>query len=274
MNAVSNKASLVAEYRRLLSSDWKRSFPDDVLALLWATVGDRVSANGDAALADLLNPRSTRPLPQQYCGALIERIANASSFLNLFDLPSLPEDYVPPARPGKPAAQAIRLAVHLTLHAHLDLSGDTGFFRDVQALGFQAAVHYVLPDLRDKHPGEHALLLQALGLFAAACETADAAQASYLRSLVQGALGRTEERLEALLASVRLTPPDDHSYLTKAQEYWSELLDLERHGDAEEFLFTLHWQSLPEQRDEIRAMIVDAIQYAAKGGKSKSRFAR
>lgn len=149
-------------------------------------------------------------------------------------------------------------------------------FHDVQALGFQAALHYLLPELRDKHAGEHALLLRALVLFAAACETADPAHAAYLRSQIQGYLGRIEERLETLLASVRLTPPEDHSYLTKAQEYWSELLDLNRYSEAEEFLFTLHWRSLPQQRDEIRAMIVAAIRYAQTNGrgKRKNRLAR
>ena len=52
---------------------------------------------------------------------------------------------------------------------------------------------------------------------------------------------------------------DDHSFLTKAQEYWMELIDLKRYSEAEEFLFSLRW-SLPNQQDEIREMVHDAYQ--------------
>jgi hypothetical protein len=262
MLTIKANAANAAQYRRMLRSDWKRGLADDVLALLWATVGHRTSASVNSALGELLNPKSTRPLPQPLCSAVVERVINAGKFLNRNELPPLSDDYVPPARPTKLAAHAVRLATYLTLQAHVDLSGNVAFFRDVQALAFQAALHGILPEIRDKHVHEHAFLLHALALFAAGSETPDPAHASYLRSLIQGCLGRTDERLHALLASFRLTPPEDHSYLTKAQEYWSELLDLERYAQAEEFLFSLHWRALPAPRDEIRAMIVDAIQYA------------
>ena len=63
------------------------------------------------------------------------------------------------------------------------------------------------------------------------------------------------------MLAFRFTSPEDHSYLTKAQEYWSELLDQAKFKEAEDFLFSLHWWSLPTQQDEVRDMVVDAVKF-------------
>ena len=133
------------------------------------------------------------------------------------------------------------------------------FLTDVQALAFQAAIHYVLPQLEPKHPDEHAILLNAAALFSLEFASCDPAHYAYMTSMIYGYLGDDELRLRTLQASFRFTPPDDHSFLTKAQEYWMELIDLKRYSEAEEFLFSLRWLC-PNQQDEIREMVHDAYQ--------------
>jgi len=80
-----------------------------------------------------------------------------------------------------------------------------------------------------------------------------------------------ETSLESLAASFRFTSPRDHSYLTKAQEYWSELLDRGKFEEAERFLFSLHLQSLPDQQEEVQEMILKAIRYIVKNEKRPRR---
>jgi hypothetical protein len=184
--------------------------------------------------------------------------------VRLSRLPELPTDYVPPTRPSSLARQANKLAVYLTLQAHTAVAGKTEFLADVQALAFQAAIHFVLPEVRRKHPLEHSLLLHSAVLFAISYSAYEPAHYAYMMSMIHDYLGDQEQRLRSLYASFRFTPPQDHSYRTKAQEFWSELLDQNRSEEAERFLLSLHWWSLPSQGDEIREMIVDAFKYILK----------
>src|SRR5947209_1865164 len=95
----------VAAYKRLLLSDWKRAFPDEVVALLWSAVaGGRNSAQADSAL-DWLNPDARVPLPEAFGPALVRRIAGVTKVVRFADLPTLPDDYRLPRRPTKRASQ-------------------------------------------------------------------------------------------------------------------------------------------------------------------------
>lgn len=249
--------SQIAEYQRLLVSEWKKSFPDEVLALLWSSVAPAASA--EDSLRRLLDPATNGVFPVEYVMGLAQRIGDASRFAALqAELPPLPKDFEA-KRFSRPAWQAHRLAVYLTLPAHVSLSGDVAFFRDVQSLAFQAALHFVLPALASKHPSEHALLLHTCALFPLEYHAIDPGHFYYLTSMVHGYLGHSEERLRFLYASFRVTRPEEHSFLTKAEELWAELLDLGRYEEAEKFLFSLHWWCLPSQQDEVRLMIVDAL---------------
>jgi hypothetical protein len=186
----------------------------------------------------------------------------------------LPIDYDPPKRPSKVVVQALRLTAYLTLRAHNKLVGDVAFFRDLQALAFHAAMHFILPAVGAKDPAEHAILLHALALFPLEYLASDPAQCYYLFSMLYGYRKDTQMRLHLLEEAFRLTRPDDHTFLTRAQEYWSELLDAGREEEAESFLFSLHRWALPSQQDEVREMMVSAIRHIDLPAKQRSSAGR
>lgn len=249
----------IAQYQRLLVSEWTKDLPDAVLSLLWSSLHSKGPA--DDPLFKLLNPNVNSTFPSKFFRSLLDAIGNASKFLHLGDLPQLPVAYDASKRLSKNAWQANRLAAYLTLQASTKFSGDVEFFRDLQAFAFQAAVHFVLPAIAEKHPAEHTILLHALWLFTLEYVALDPAHYCYLVGMLHGYLGNGEERLRFLQASFRLTRPEDHSFLTKAQEVWTELLDQGRYDEAEKFLFSLHWWALPGQQDEVREMMVHAFKH-------------
>lgn len=127
----------------------------------------------------------------------------------------------------------------------------------------------MLPALRGKHDAEHALLLHAAALFPLAYSAYDPAHYAYMMAMIHGYLGDEKGRLQALYASFRFTSPHDHSYLTKAQEYWMELIDSQKLEQAEEFMLSLPWWSLPSQQEEVRKMIVLAFKQNLKSKGSR-----
>ncbi len=215
-------AQNIAQYQRLLASEWGKKFPEEVLTLLWALVsGARLRRE---SMVGLLDPR-TAPFDLEAFQRVVDRISQAAAFIPIAGLGVRPSRYSPPRRLSNAVRVANRLSCYLTLSAHCSLAGDREFLADIQALAFQAAVHFVLPEIRIKHPAEHAILLHAGALFAVGYAARDQAHFAYMLSAIHGYLGHDEQRLRALLASFRFTSPRDHSYLTKAQEYWSEYLD-------------------------------------------------
>jgi hypothetical protein len=269
MISVRSGSNLDTTYRRLLTSEWKRTFPEEVVELLWAAVSPGQD-DGDADLCVLLNPKCAAPLPAAFVNTLAWRLREAGKFVAFPEIPPPPGHFEIAQRPAKAVLQALRLATYLTLQAHAELSRPSPFFRDLQALAFQAALHFVLPDIRTKHTTEHSLLLNAAALFAVEYAAVDLAHFAYLLAQLHGYLGNNDQRLQCLHAAFRFTAPEDHSYLTKAQEYWSELLDQRRFAEAQEFLFGLHWRALPSQREEIRQMIVAALQHSNANGRVRN----
>jgi hypothetical protein len=259
MVAMISKKQYINEYRRLLVSEWKKDFPDEVLSLLWGVVSAHLPKPPGAPLLKLLDPDYKSEFPNTYFESIVHKISEATGFIRWEKLPALPAAYAPPKKYSKSVWRANRLSGYLTLPAHASLRGDVGFLVDVQALAFQAAIHYVLPEIRGKHAAEHAILLHAAALFALGYSASDPAHYSYLISMIHDYLGNEDQRLRTLYASFRCTLPCDHSYLTKAQEYWSELLDRGRDKEAAEFLFSLRWWCLPTQQDEVQKMWVDAF---------------
>jgi hypothetical protein len=261
MITVRANSRLILDYKRLLVSEWTRTFPQQVLELLWDAIGARQSSNENGRLRPLLDPANVASFPTEYFRSIVDRIANGTKFVRVAELPELPAEYQPPKRPPAAVWQSVRLVTYLTLQAHATVDGDTSFFADAQALAFQAATHVLLPTLREKHTAEHALLLHAATLFALGYAAVDPAHYAYMMSMIFDYLGDEEQHLRSLYASFRFTSPQDHSYLTKAQEYWSDLLDVHRYQEAQEFLFSLHWWSLPTQHEEVREMITEAFRH-------------
>jgi hypothetical protein len=166
-------------------------------------------------------------------------------------------------KPSRLALHALRLAVGLTLHSGTALEGAIDFLQDVQTLAFHAGIHCVLPGLRKKAAAEVPILLHALALFPLEYAGSDPAQFAYLMAELHGAIDNPAERLRSLYAAFRMTPPEDHTFLTRAQEYWMELLDNDQPQEAERFLYSLHFAALPDQQDEVREMVLAALQHLA-----------
>ncbi len=257
----------IREYRHLLLSDWNSGFPDAVLDLLWVIVSKNATAQNENSLIQILDPQNVTSFPTQFFRSVLASFSGGRKFVRLPNLPDLPSNYTPPKRMTKDAWLACRLSTYLTLQALTTVEGDVGFLADVQALAFQAAIHDLLPRLRDKRPAEHSILLHSVTLYSVGHVVQDPAHCAYMVSQVYDYLNDKETRLESLAASFRFTSLKDHSYLTKAQEYWSELLDRGNFEEAEQFLFSLHLQSLPEQQKEVQEMIVKALRFITKNEK-------
>jgi hypothetical protein len=240
-----------------------------VLGLLWSTLNERGPVEQTAPLWQMLDPKETGLFPEDFFRSIVARIADGTRFVRLAKLPKLPAEYVPPEASSVLARRADTLAAYLTLPAHTAITGDSDFFLDVLALAFQAAIHFVLPELRKKHPAEHSILLHSAVLFCVGYSAYEAAHYAYMMSMIHGYLGDEDQRLQSLFASFRLTSPRDHSYLTKAQEVCTELLDQQRFEEAERFLLSLSRWSLPTQQDEVREMVVDAFKYIVKAKRTK-----
>jgi hypothetical protein len=268
MATLCSDAECIAEYKRLLASDWKRDFPDKVLRLLWSIVGDNRARPDGALLDGLLNPEESNRFPTDVFQGVLQRISELDKLIPLRRLPTLPSQLSIHKSVSKHTWHAARLSTYLTLAAHVPLSGNVELLIDAQALAFQAAIHFVLPGLKRRYPGEHSILLHSASLFPMQYVGYDVAHCLYMLSMIYDYVGDAALRLRYLSGAFRATSPDDHSFLTKAQEYSSALLDNGQNDAALSFLFELQRESLPAHQDEIREMIrvtVESIQRRKKG---------
>jgi len=261
----------IRKYRSLLLADWKKGFADEVLDLLWEIVSKKGIAEEENALIQILDPKNTSSFPAQFFREVLASFSGGWKFVRAANLPDLPSNYEPPVRMTKDVWLACKLSTYLALRALATVEGDVAFLADVQSLAFQAAIHVVLPGLRAKQPVEHSILLHSITLFSVGYWVVDPGHCAYMMSELYDYLNDKDTRLESLAASFRFTSPNDHSYLTKAQEYWSELLDRGKFEEAEQFLFSLHLQSLPDQQQEVQEMIVKALRYIMRNEKRPRR---
>jgi hypothetical protein len=251
---------LIARYQRLLLADWHSDLPDQVQAILWAALR-RDGPTSGPHLLDLLNPAATPDAVAVGLVPLLELLRSSARFVRIAGMPKLDAGFIAPRRSTKPGAQAVQLSAALCIHAGLNIEGNAAWLRDLQALAFQAAAQFVLPALGDKHTAERAALLQAMLLFALEFHGTDPAHYAYLLAVLHGCLGQDDARLRFLYAAFRCTPPEDHTFLTKAEEYWTELLEARRHDEAERFLAALHWWALPSQQIEVGEMMTAAFKH-------------
>jgi hypothetical protein len=141
-----------------------------------------------------------------------------------------------------------------------EVRGETGLFRDLQSLLYLNVVDSLLPQLQSAGLTEaHDLLVNALGYHSTVVWRDEAAHQQYLLSVLAGYVGDRELEGSSLLASFRLTDPEQHDYLTLAQCYWAYLLENRRQGDAETFLLGVYRRAPRESLAEIREMIDDTF---------------
>ncbi len=248
-------ADKFARYKKLVDSDWnKRTFQgvvelfDDVVRGAESRIADNLD------LADLLVHAAERRGPIELPQETVKHLRYLSFLFHEPHVPEMPEGLT--AGKSKTREQTDSATVYLLLQAMIRVTGEDGFFRDLQSLLYLNAVHYLLPLLEKSGPAnEHAWLANVLHIHPFIVWRDEPAHMFYLLAALMGQLGQSEARLQYLFSSLAATPIDDHSYLTKASAYWSELIELGQQDNAMDFLLKLTRNAPEPFLDEIREMI-------------------
>jgi hypothetical protein len=251
----------IAAYQQLLRSEWNLATLKGVLALLNSIVGN-------ASVSARLNSAPAHRDPADGNGQLIrdatDQIRALSSVLSDPSLPPVPSAFPQGRRSG---LQRIAESTwsYLVLQSLFTVNRHAEFLQDLQSLLFLCAAHVLLPQLKHKkRTAEHDCLLNAMHLHIVLVWRDQAAHYHYLRSVLMDCVGAPQVRLEALYQSFHLTPPTDHSFLTKAAAVWSELLDHGKQSEAISFLIGLSRTSLSEHQQEIREMFEETVHGTAR----------
>jgi hypothetical protein len=245
-------------YRELLLSDYTRDSLSATLSLLWSVIGGSVPKKNDwwRALEFDENGKASR---DEFDHHVIERIREFVSFFPTGPMPPMPTTFAN-GRPSRLAWYIQRAWTYLVLQSLAKIEGETGFFRDIQSILFLCAFHYLLPQLSTEGwHSERECLLNAMFMHTILVWRDDPAHQCFLQSLLADYLGQGDVRRDLLHRSFLLTPPTDNSYLTKAQEYWCDLVDAGQREQAMSFLLDLTRTARPDDVPEIKEMINDLV---------------
>ncbi len=246
----------VKRYQKLLkASDLKLQ---SVLELLWQLV----YKSADPAVVEwqrvLICP-SKAPGRARLDEHIVIRIRQTSEILCGDRIPRMPIAFSK-APPHRLVGQAQQAWAYLCLQLLSELAGETALVADVQSLLFLCAVDELLPSLKkEKLPSEHDCLVNALFIHAVVVWRDDPSHQYYLQSILMDYLGAHSAMLELRRRSFQLTDVEDHSYLTKAQALWSDLMDMGKHKEARAFLFHLNRYTPQSYQPEIEEMLAATI---------------
>jgi hypothetical protein len=242
-----------ALYKTLVDSDWNKTTQEDVLALLWQVIAESATTS-KFEWASVLRFPAEKETGKELNREIIERIKFFSEVFAESWIPTIPAVFSP--KKTKAIILAEKTWTYLMLPSMVRLKGETGFFLDLQSLLYLAAVHYLLPLLeKQEAKAEHDCLLNAMYVHTIVAWRGQPPHLFYLQSALMGHLGEDRRRLELLDQALALTPVSDHSYLTKANAYWIELLELGDREAAMVFLLNLNRIAPNSYQDEIREMI-------------------
>jgi hypothetical protein len=241
-----------ALYKTLVDSDWNKTTQEGVLALLWRVIAE--SFRSKEGLASVLQFPRQKTSDTESTHVIIEKIR---SFAEVFTEPCIPTiPLLVFSKKTKVTMLAEMTWTYLMLPSMVKLRGETGFFLDLQSLLYLAAVHYLLPLLEKQEArAEHDCLVNAMYVHTILAWRGQPPHMFYLQSALMGHLGEDRRRLELLDQALALTPVSEHSYLTKANAYWIELLELGNREAAMVFLLNLNRIAPVSYQDEIREMI-------------------
>ena len=168
-------------------------------------------------------------------------------------------------------ARRVRLCLSfpdLFVEADIELAGEVGFYRDVQSIILQCALFELL-DVIPSMPGgsislgeadaptmsEHdVLLLTMLGHVSAAWRH-DPSHQTHLRGQILDYLGDARRSGACKRLAFVQTPRDAHEYLTKAQIFWSHLMDVGDFQAARSFVLEVYRDARPEHLDELQVLL-------------------
>ncbi len=246
---ISASAAMKAQYRGLLTRDFSDERLDETMSLVrrvLETSGYRIAFDWEQRPATRKRPYEIPSAANDYLKEFLER-ANAS-------LPAeMPEEVREKTVLERRTQEA---AVFLTFQSRVTLLGDSGFVRDVQSLLFQLCIHSLSARLSARHLEEaNAYLLHALYAHAQLAWTDVPAHQHYLLSSLYEHSGDRAAALRFLEASLEGSSPDDHDYLTKAQSYWSLLIEDDKAGEAKSFVLNLYRRAAPKDLAEVEQLV-------------------
>jgi hypothetical protein len=247
-------------YKDLVDSDWNKTTFHAVLTLLWDVISVSISEHEKKAeWLCFLKDDGEKRLPTVVPEDIADRIRFLSFALREPHIPEMPSDLA--SGKSKTSAQTRAAIFYLLFQTMVQLKGETGFFQDLQSLLFLNSIHYLLPHLQKNDlKTEFAALANVMHIHAIVVWRDQPSHMFYLLGAIMGQLGHKQARLQFLDRSLSATPIHDHSYLTKANVYWGELLDLGEKDKAMDFLLKLG-RNVPESYlDEISDMIKETAE--------------
>ncbi len=148
------------------------------------------------------------------------------------------------------------LPLSLLEKGDIKVIGDLDFLRDIQSLTFLMTTEYLIPQLnKGKMNEEKDYMIFVLFIHALLSWHDNPSHQNYLLSILFNELGVKELSRICLYNAFKLTSPDEHDYLTKAQSYWSALIDEKLYQEARHFAMTLMRTSKQEHLEEIEEII-------------------
>lgn len=260
--------SLVERYRTILTSHWSFSTIRDSLHLAddFLNQGEVPLGFSSVFSSTRLREGHAHPLPSQ----LRRYLQNFTNQTGEAHIPAsykkLPEKF--PRRFLEKRKEESKLTIEAIYNLTFPvlaqergdevvaLEGDISFLRDVQSLLFLLVAQYVLPTLQhERMSQEKAFLIPVLLNHCFIVWIDNPAHQNYLLAVLFDNLGIPELVLQHLYVSFRLTSPEEHDYLTKAQAYWTALIDAKKIDHAEEFALQLLRHSPEKHLDEIKEMM-------------------
>ncbi len=254
---ISASPSTKEQYRDLLCRDYSETALEETLALfrrVLETSGYRIIFAWEERTSSRKRPYEIPVAANDYLKEFLER-ANAN-------LPAeMPDELHDKTGLERRAQEA---AVFLTFQSRVTFQGDAGFVRDVQSLLFQQCVHALSPRLMSRHLSEaNAFLLHALYAHAQLAWTDVPGHQHYLLSVLFEHLEDRTAALQFLRASLENSSPEEHDFLTKAQSYWSQLIEAGKRSDAKAFILDLYRRAAPKDLAEVQELVDDT--YALEG---------
>ena len=260
-----NKNKLLADkYQQLLASNWTSETMRDSLKLADSFLGN---CDPPLGFSELIQSHGKSLLPDFFISTRFKNyLKDQSALLNSKKLPGIPGKIPKRRSPSKIGYSRIALEIVYNLvfpiflanknEDDFILEGDIRFFRDIQSLIFILASDFILPRLREHRLKQESDYLN-LVMFTHSLMVwhDDPAHQNQLFSIVFDNMGFHEAVIECLHTAFRLTAPEEHDYLTKAQAYWAALIDAKMPDRAKEFILRLLRNSPETYFDEIKELI-------------------
>ena len=261
---LNKKPLLIDKYQQLLASQWTSETMKESLDLANSFLN---SCKLPVGFSELLRNYEKSELSDFFTSSNFNNyLINQNVLLSSINLPSIPEKIPKRRSPSKIEYSRLTLEVIYNLafpifatyknEKNIIIDGEIGFLRDIQSLIFILTSNFILPILKQHRLKEEINYLNLMMFTHSLMVWHDnPAHQNQLFSIVFDNMGFQEAVIDCLYIAFRLTPPEDHDYLTKAQAYWAALIDAEMFDKAKEFSLKLLRNSPEQHFEEIKEII-------------------